>query len=297
MGGNAFPGLPMVRVRREDVASTVNHVVTVMNVPGFTLDYAMSNLMGSAGKQDDSGDLDFAMNTVKAGFVGDAELPVFNLRQVAERARAVLPEGHVQTKTLKGGQFQTAFPVAGDPAKGYVQVDFVAGDPEWLKFSHFSPGKDFSPYKGVMVSTMLGVLAKMHKDFEVLDEQGERFARVGLRFDLEKGLYRQWKMRKRDGQGMSVVTADEFETAVATSPRFMRLDHVTVPSEVLRLLFGTPVAPEEVNTFEKLVATVRRVFPERFEEARERFLEAFTRSAGKNDYTLEEVASDPVWEQ
>lgn len=296
MGGNAFPGLAMVRVRREDVVSTVRHVVSVMNVPGFTFEYAMDNLMGSAGKQATSGDLDFAMNNKAARFVGEADMPVFKLRDVAARARQVLPDGHVQTRTLKGGQFQTAFPVAGDPTKGFVQVDFISGTPEWLKFSHFSPGQDFSPYKGVMVSTLLGVLAKMHKDFELLDEDG-RFARVGLRYDLEKGLYRQWKLRKRDGHGMSVVTADEFETAVATSPRFVRLNHVTEPTEVLRLLFGKHVALEEVNTFEKLVAKVSETFPERFAEARERFLEAFSRSAGKNDYSLDEVASDPVWKQ
>ena len=266
-------------------------------MPGFDMAYAMDNMMGSAGKQDDSGDLDFALNNKAAQFFGEPDLPVFNLRAFAERAREVLPPGHVQTKTLKGGQFQTAFPVAGDPSKGYVQVDFVAGDPEWLKFSHFSPGKDNSPYKGVTMSTMLGVLAKMHKDFEVMDQAGERVARVGLRFDLEKGLYRQWKMRKREGHGMSAVTADEFETAVATSPRFVRLNHVTEPSEVLRLLFGTPVTPAEVNTFEKLVAKVRAVMPDRFEEARERFLEAFSRSAGKNDYSVAEFAADAVWEQ
>lgn len=297
MGGNAFPGLQMVRVRREHVAPTVDHVVSVMNMAGFDMAYAMDNLMGSAGKQDDSGDLDFALNNQRAMFVGQPDLPVFSLRAFAERAREVLPQGHVQTRTLKGGQFQTAFPVAGDPSLGYVQVDFVAGNPEWLKFSHFSPGKDNSPYKGVTMSTMLGVLAKMHKDFELLDEQGERLARVGLRFDLEKGLYRQWKLRKREGQGLNVVSADEFETAVATSPRFVRLLHVTEPAEVLGLLFGRPVAPEEVNTFEKLVAKVRQVFPERFDEARERFLEAFSRSAGKNDYSVDEFASDTVWGQ
>jgi len=296
MGGNAFPNLPMVRVRREYVALTVDHVVTVMALPGFDFAYAMANLMGSAGKQDDSGDLDFAMNNKAARFVGEVDLPVFKLKEVAARAREVLPEGHVQTKTLKGGQFQTAFPVAGDPSKGYVQVDFVGGNPEWLKFSHFSPGRDHSPYKGVMMSTMLGVLAKMRKDFELLEGE-ERLARVGLRFDLEKGLYRQWKLRKLTGQGMSVVSADEFETAVATSPRFVRLSHVTEPKEVLRLLFGAPVDPTEVDTFEKLVAMVHVRMPERFEEARERFLEAFSRSAGKNDYTVEEVAQDPVWRQ
>jgi transposase-like protein len=296
MGGNAFPGLQMVRVRREDVASTVDHVVQALAMPDFTLAYAMDNLMGSAGKQDDSGDLDFAMNNKPARFVGEPELPVFKLREVAERARAVLPQGHVNTKTLKGGQFQTAFPVAGDPTKGYVQVDFVAGNPEWLKFSHFSPGKDFSPYKGVLVSTMLGVLAKMRKDFELFS--GDlRVARVGLRFDLEKGLSRSWKMQKREGNGMSFVSADEFETAVATSPRFTRLENVTAPDEVLQLLFGMPVTHEEVNTFEKLVAKVREVLPDRFEEARERFLEAASRSAAKNDYTLEGLSNLPVWSQ
>lgn len=294
MGGNAFPGLQMVRVRREDVASTVNHVVSVMNMPGFDMAYAMDNMMGSAGKQADSGDLDFALNNKAARFHGEADLPVFSLRAFAERAREVLPPGHVQTKTLKGGQFQTAFPVAGDPQKGFVQVDFVAGNPEWLKFSHFSPGKDNSPYKGVMLSTMLGVLAKMHKDFELLQD-GVRVARVGFRFDLEKGLYRQWKMLKRDGQGMNVVTADEFETSVPGAPRFSRLNHVTEPSAVLELLFGTPVDHSEVNTFEKLVSKVRAVMPDRFDEARERFLEAFSRSAGKNDYSVDDVALDPVW--
>jgi hypothetical protein len=286
----------MVRVRREDVTSTVDHVVNALAMPDFTFAYAMDNLMGSAGKQADSGDLDFAMNNKRARFVGETELPVFKLREFAERARLVLPQGHVNTKTLKGGQFQTAFPVAGDPTKGYVQVDFVEGNPEWLKFSHYSPGQDFSPYKGVLVSTMLGVLAKMQKDFELFNGD-QRVARVGLRFDLEKGLYRQWKLQKRDNQGMSVVSADEFETAVATSPRFARLESVTVPDEVLRLLFGAPVTHSEVNTFEKLVAKVREVMSDRFEEARERFLEAAMRSAARNDYSRETLQNSPVWSQ
>jgi hypothetical protein len=294
MGGNAFPGLSLVRVPRHYVKSTVDHVVTTMALPGFDLDYAMSNLMGSAGKQDDSGDLDFAMNNQRAKFYGEPDLPVFKLREVAERARAVLPQGHVNTKTLKGGQFQTAFPVAGDPSLGYVQVDFVAGKPEWLLFSHFSPGKDVSPYKGVLVSTLMGVLAKMRKDFELLDEAG-RYARVGLRYDLEKGLYRQYKLRKRDGHGMSAVSADEFETAVPSAPRYARFTPVTTPAEVLEMLFNRPVTPEDVNTFEKLVEMVKQTMPGRLQEARERFAEAVGRSGGKGDYSYDELMALPVW--
>lgn len=294
MGGNAFPALTMVRVKREDVFPTVQFVVNALAMPGFTYEYAVNNLMGSAGKQVDSGDLDFALNNRSARFVGEDDLPVFDLRAFAAKAREVLPDGHVSTKTLKGGQFQTAFPVAGDPSKGYVQVDFIKGDPEWLKFAHFSPGLDVSPWKGVMVSTLLGVLAKMRKDYELYDGDA-RVARVGLHFDLEKGLHRKWQMRKLEGQGLSLVSADEFETAMQLAPRFTRLNYVTAPDEVLRLLFGQPVFHSEVNTFEKLVAMVQVLLPERFEEARERFLEAFSRSAGKNDYSLDVVAASDVW--
>lgn len=294
MGGNAFPHLSMVRVKREDVFPTVHFVVNTLNLPGFDMMYAAGNLMGSAGKQDDSGDLDFAMNNRKARFFGEFNLPVFDLRQVAARCREVLPEGHVSTKTLKGGQFQSAWPVAGDPAKGYVQVDFVAGDPEWLKFSHYSPGKDLSPWKGVMMSTMLGVVAKMHKDLELFDSEGVRYARVGLHFDLELGLHRKWKLRLRPGQGLSSVDPDVFETKV-DAPRFARLGYVTNPQAVVQMLFGPAANVAELVTFEDTVRMVRRWNPERFEEAKERFLEAFTRSAGANDYNVEDVRHSDVW--
>lgn len=294
MGGNAFPHLSLVRVKREHVFPTVQHVVNRLALPGFTYDYACKNLMGSAGKQDDSGDLDFAMNDRKARFVGESDLPVFDLREVAARCREVLPSTQVTTKGLKGGQFQTAWPVAGDVSKGFVQVDFVSGDPEWLKFSHWSPGKDFSPWKGVMVSTMLGVLAKMRKDFEAFDEDGERYARVGLHYDLELGLHRKWKLRLRKGQGLSEVDADVFETKVG-GPRYGRLGYVTDPHDVLRMLFGEDVLTQEVATFEKLLVMVKMTMPDRFDEAKERFLEAFSRSAGKNDYSVEEVSQSDVW--
>ncbi len=313
MGGNAFPHLNLVRVKREDVLPTVKFVVDTLKVEGFTYEYAKAHLMGSAGKQADSGDLDFAMNNRRAALVGEPVLPVFSLRDVAARARAVLPEGHVVTKTLRGGQFQTAFPVSGDHTRGYVQVDFVSGYPRWLMFSHFSPGLDVSPFKGVAVSTLMGVLAKLRKDFEAYSDgsfavgensrgfylngpsEVERVARVGLHYDLEKGLYRKWQLQDRPGHGMRDVGADAFETHVPQSPRFTRVGYVTEPEAVLDMLFGTEVAVHEVNTFEKMVAMVRRTMPHRFEEAAERFTEAFQRSSGAGGNHHDTALLDAVW--
>ncbi len=312
MGGNAFPHLRMTRVRREDVLPTVQFVVDSLALEGFTYDYASQHMMGSTGKQDTSGDVDFALNNRKARFVGEADLPVFSLRKFAERAREVLPEGHVNSKGLKGGQLQTAFPVAGDPDKGFVQVDFVVGEPKWLMFTHYSPGQDLSPFKGVTVSTLFGVLAKMHKDFEMYEDgthatdsecrasylsgkEAMRTARVGLQYDLEKGLYRRYALQKRTGQGLSTVTADQFETVMPLAPRFTRLGYVTDPEAVLQLLFGRPVAFEEVATFEKCVKLVRECFPDRFEEAKERFLEAMSRSSGNVMSGVDDLENHQVW--
>lgn len=312
MGGNAFPHLNLVRVKREDVLPTVKFVVDTLQVEGFTYEYAKAHLMGSAGKQADSGDLDFAMNDRQARLVDEPVLPVFSLRALAARAREALPDGHVMSKTLKGGQFQTAFPVAGDPAKGYVQVDFVAGYPRWLMFSHFSPGLDVSPFKGVAISTLMGVLAKLRKDFEAYrdgtfavgeDTRGfylendlvrERVARVGLHYDLEKGLYRKWQVQSRPGHGLSDVGADAFETTVSPAPRFTRLGYVTEPEAVLALLFGHEVAVRDVDTFEKMVAVVKEFMPHRVEEVKERFTEAFRRSSGNGGNGPESLFEE-VW--
>ena len=66
MGGNAFKHMELVRVARDDVPATVAHVVNTLSYPGFDYAYAMSALMGSSGKTETSGDIDFCMNTHEA---------------------------------------------------------------------------------------------------------------------------------------------------------------------------------------------------------------------------------------
>jgi hypothetical protein len=310
MGGNAFPHLAkyMTRVRREHVLPTVRYVVDNMNIKGFDYSYAVDNLMGSAGKQETSGDLDFAINNKPARFVGQKDLPVFDLGLFAFQAKKLLGGDFVSTKTLKGGQFQTAWPVVtcyhkketkfalhddGKPLR--IQVDFVAGNPEWLRFSHWSPGNDVSPWKGVMISTLLGVLAKLHKEYEVRDVNNSKVARVGLHYDLEQGLYRKWELRRQEGCGLSKVDPDYFESKMSNCPRLPRVGYVTNPEAVLEMLFGEKVMPMEVDTFEKLVYMTRKKFPTRFNEVWERFVEAFMGSAGRKEYDLLEVAFADVW--
>jgi hypothetical protein len=294
MGGNALTDTR--RIKREEIPATVQYISEMLNMPGMTYSYIMDNLMGSAGKQTDSGDLDIAVDRAR-----------FNIHEITAKCQTLLQRNRVSTNTLKGGQIQTAWPICGEPKRGYVQVDFIAGDPEFLKFTHWSPGKDVSPYKGVFISTLFGVLAKMVKEYELHHpETGERIARVGLRYDLDKGFYRQWEVQRRPGQGVSPVDcytweskvgywADKLNLGFKLPPHFNNMGYITNPEEGLRLIYGAPVKPEEVTTFEDAWAKVKECYPERVEEARERTIEALMRSGAKYDYTEEQLRNLPVW--
>lgn len=297
MGGNAFKNFELVRVRREDVPATVRHVVHELDFPGFTDEYAFKSLMGSTGKKESSGDVDFCMNTKSARFYGEPDLPVFNKHEVLVRIKEVLPEERVNTQTFKMGNLMTAFPVAGDESNGLVQVDFVFGKHEWLMFSHFSPSEEESRFPGVFLSQGFGVLAKMHKDFESTDpSNGERTGRVGLHFGLEEGMFRKWESRRRPGMGCSKTTADEFETRFAEAPRFTRIGHVDCPQAVVDMLLPG-MKLEEVRSFENLVEAVRRVHPDRFQEFYERFCATVKTSGMMKRATPEAVRNDPVWKK
>lgn len=297
MGGNAFKSFDLVRVKREDVHATVQHVVATLAFPGFTKEYALRSLMGSTGKKSSSGDVDFCMNTKPARFYGEEDLPVFDKHKVLERCFEALPRECVNTHTFKMGNLMTAFPVAGDESNGLVQVDFVFGKHAWLMFSHFSPSEEESRFPGVFLSQGFGVLAKMHKDFESTDPvNGERTGRVGLHFGLEEGLFRKWESRRRPGMGCSKTTPDEFETRFAEAPRFTRIGHVDCPEAVVELLLPG-VELEEVRSFENLVKAVRWVHPERFQEFYERFCATVKTSGMMKRATPEAVRNDPVWEK
>lgn len=308
MGGNAFKHMELVRVARDDVPATVAHVVNTLSYPGFDYAYAMSALMGSSGKTETSGDIDFCMNTHEAQFVGEVERPVFDKNDFKDRLYEKMPgtskhpkgswyNEYVNMTTFKMGNLMTAWPVAGDPAKGFVQVDFVFGKFELLQFTHYSPGTE-SEFKGVFISQGIGILAKMKKDFEAKDPvTGERTGRVGLHLSLEEGLFRKWEARRRPGMGCSTCTADYFETRFPECPRFTRIGFVDNPDAIIEIVIGKGVKHSDVNTFEKLVEHVRTHMPDRYGEFWERFMESAGGSgiAKQNGYDPFEVATHPVW--
>lgn len=128
MGGNVFKDLVTgesltKRINRIDVAATLK---TIENITKLNL---MDNMLGSTGVAETSGDLDVA---VDSNAITKEQLTDILTKWVKYK----WPDDPVKTWVAKTGiSVHFRAPIRGFPELGYVQVDFMFGDPNWLKWS------------------------------------------------------------------------------------------------------------------------------------------------------------------
>jgi hypothetical protein len=111
-------------------------------------------VLGSVGKREFSGDIDVAID------LQPAELDNFvkqlkSSPMILDMARSSV----IMTKVRIIGYDETK--ETDRPRTGFVQVDFMFGDPEWLKTYYHSPAENESKYKGVYRNIMLATIASM----------------------------------------------------------------------------------------------------------------------------------------
>lgn len=282
-GGGAFKNPKVAeklrRIKREEIDKTLRFVAdTFTSSEGLDYNYLKSHIMGSAGKQADSGDLDIVVDSTKY----DRK----TLVSISERVRSKFGVEYSRTDGLNAGHLNLAIPIEGDEENGYIQVDLLLGQPEWMKFTHHSPGAEVSKYKGVFISQALGVIAKMKVLWKHIDETGERVGRIGWAYDLEKGLHIQAKLRKKSGQGLSSVTSDEFESFPwhkygVNPPRVPRYGYINNPEAVTKILLGKSVTPSDIDTFEKLMEICKKVMGDKYPVFVDRLKESLKRSSAQ----------------
>ena len=131
-------------INQEDVIPTVEWLE---EQTGLDL---LSNMLGTTGKKATSGDLDLGVDETK---ISKDELV----------AKLLTIKGVSKDDVKKSGiNVHLKTPITGDPSKGFVQTDFMFGDPEWLKFS-MQGGAINSPYRGSHKHFLLGSIAKATK--------------------------------------------------------------------------------------------------------------------------------------
>jgi hypothetical protein len=141
-GGNVFKladGQPATtRISRENVVPTVQWLE---QLTGLNL---VDNMLGSTGRKETSGDLDLGIDETKI----TKDVLIQQLLKRGVKAEDIKKSGdsvHVKT------------PILGDAKNGYVQTDFMFGDPEFQKFALNTGESDF---KGVHRALLLASIAK-----------------------------------------------------------------------------------------------------------------------------------------
>jgi hypothetical protein len=143
-GGNVFKNQDgseaTQRISRDNVVPTVQWLE---QLTGLNL---VDNMLGTTGKKESSGDLDLAVDATKVS------------KDVL--IQQLLAKGINQADIRKSGDsVHLKTPILGDASNGYVQTDFMFGNPDWQRWSLRGAGEG-SPYKGVHRQVLMASIAK-----------------------------------------------------------------------------------------------------------------------------------------
>lgn len=143
--GGAMSGVGAIHL--DEIEPTLDSLEKILGID------LKNNTLGSVGKKEFSGDIDIALE------IKPEDIPAFveklkNIPEVLDIAKSSV----IMTK-VKISDYDPNKKVEGKPRTGYVQVDFMPGDPGWLKtFYHAAHEKD-SKYKGVFRNILMSSIA------------------------------------------------------------------------------------------------------------------------------------------
>ena len=204
-----------------------------------------NNVLGSVGKKEFSGDIDVAIQ-VDADKIPELVKKIEACPLIMDIAKSSV----IMTKVKIEGYDESK--QTTKPRTGYVQVDFMPGDPEWMKTYYHSPSDKESKYKGVFRNLMIATIAAIRDSRasgETIDD--------GRPAEIERwiwspsdGLVRIKRVpaQRKDGKG---YTKKNIDTPVQKP--------IKNPDEIAKAL-GLDSA-KDLNSFESLLAAVEKNLP------------------------------------
>jgi hypothetical protein len=145
-----MPGVGAIHI--DEIEPTLDKLEKILGID------LKNNVLGSVGKKEFSGDIDIALD------ISNEDLPAFveklqNIPEVLDLAKSSV----IMTK-VKIADYDPNKQVQGKPRTGYVQVDFMPGDPGWLKTYYHAPSEKDSKYKGVFRNLLLAsIVARVNR--------------------------------------------------------------------------------------------------------------------------------------
>ena len=188
--GGAMPGVGAIHI--DEINPTL---IPLEKELGIDL---RNNVLGSVGKREFSGDIDVALN------IETDKIPEFVERlKKSNQIHDIAKSSVIMTKVKIANFDETK--EDGRPRTGFVQIDFMPGDPDWLKTYYHSPHEKDSQYKGVYRNIMIASIAGNIniEDSEEKIEDGRPLQSKRFMFSPRDGLVRVLRrpVPKKSGQG------------------------------------------------------------------------------------------------
>ena len=215
MSGNVFKddaGSVLTKsISKSDVLPTVQWLETITGIE------LTDHMLGTTGKKETSGDLDLAIDANKV-----------DKNEFANKlAEYIKKQGGEPKQWIKKSGISVHFktPIKGDENNGYVQTDFMFGEPDWMKWS-LRGGKEGSQLKGSHRHIILASIAKSK----------------GMKWSFQNGL-----MNRETNE---VITKDPNEIAKNLLGQTATAKNLEDPESIIDYIIKLP-------NYEELVADAR----------------------------------------
>jgi hypothetical protein len=232
--GGAMPGVGAIHI--DEITPTLQALEKSIGVD------LMNNTLGSVGKRQFSGDIDVALQ------IQPEELPAF-IEELKKNPLVLdIAKSSVIMTKVKIMDFDQS-KSDGRPRTGFVQVDFMPGDPGWMKTYYHSPSETESKYKGVYRNIMIATLAAVHNrdQSDAKLDDGRAMEERRFMWSPTEGLLRVQRtpVPKKSGEGYTKKNKNETIDGPWKQP-----DEIATQ---LGLDSG-----KDLNSFESLLAAVKK---------------------------------------
>ena len=204
-----------------------------------------NNVLGSVGKKEFSGDIDVAIQ-VDADKIPELVKKIEACPMIMDIAKSSVIMTKVKIENFDQSKQTTK------PRTGYVQVDFMPGDPEWMKTYYHSPSDKESKYKGVFRNLMIATIAAIRDSRasgETIDDGRSAEVERWI-WSPTEGLVRMKRVpaQRKDGKG---YTKKNIDTPIQKP--------IKNPDQIAKAL-GLDGA-KDLNSFESLLAAIEKNLP------------------------------------
>jgi len=241
--GGSVPGVGAIHI--DEIEPTLDYLEKLLHID------LKNNVLGSVGKKEFSGDMDVALN------IPPEEIPAFIEKLNAMPEILELQKTSVIITKVKIANYDQSIETSLSRT-GYVQLDFMPGDPDWLKTYYHSPKEGDSKYKGVYRNILLAEIAAHYERVESGGNlpDGRPIKLERFMWSPTQGLVRVVRVpaQNRNGDGY----LKKSNTATIDGPW-------KSPEEIVRVLNLGDIG--SLDSFEKLLAAINNKYAPELVEA------------------------------